>query len=137
MTEEEARVAQLVREAFQGVTLGNGVGLRQGQGLDDYEDAATRAALRLSDEKDDWTNISGADLNRCYSSLSFFDAEGMRFHLPAYLIADLEGTFDHDMDFHLFYFESGEDERFRLLNEEQRDAIRQFLLLRELNGDCV
>ena len=56
--------------------------MRHGQGLDDdYEDAATCEALRLTDEKDDWSKIAVADLNQCYSSLSFFDAEGMRFHL--------------------------------------------------------
>ena len=31
MTDAEQRVAELIRKAFQGVTLGNSVGLRQGQ----------------------------------------------------------------------------------------------------------
>jgi len=30
---------------------------------------------------------------RCNSSLSFFNADGMRFHLPAFLIAELKGEY--------------------------------------------
>ncbi|MDZ7616233.1 MAG: hypothetical protein U1E05_04465, partial [Patescibacteria group bacterium] len=38
LTADKDRVLDLVRSAFRGVTLGNGVGLRHGQGLDDYAD---------------------------------------------------------------------------------------------------
>jgi hypothetical protein len=130
MTPEEERVADLVRRAFYGVTLGNGVGLLHGQGLDDYADRQTLAQYRAKDEKLDWTRIGVTELNRCHSSLSFFDAEGMRFHLPAYLIADLEGTLNQDIVVHLFYFEHGAKSRFALLDSDQRRAVRQFLLLR-------
>jgi hypothetical protein len=91
MAVEKDRALSLVRSAFQGVTLGKGVGLRQGQGLDDYADERSLATYRAQDEKLDWSAIPVADLDQCYSSLSFFDADGMRFHLPAYLVADLEG----------------------------------------------
>ena len=103
MTPDESRVADLIRAAFSGVTLGDGVGLCEAQGLDDYEDDATLAKLRRRDETQDWLRISVEDLNRCYSSLSFFDAEGMRFHIPAFLIADLEGTFNQEVIFTLCY----------------------------------
>lgn len=122
------RVLELVRSAFRGVTLGNGVGLRQGQGLDDYADERTLASYRAQDEKNDWSAIPVADLDRCYSSLSFFDAEGMRFHLPAYLVADLEDSLKTaDVLFHLAYTDHG---RFDTLSPAQREAVRQFLLLR-------
>lgn len=130
MTPQEERVANLVRRAFRGVTLGSGVGLIQGQGLDDYADQETLARYRAKDEKLDWTRIAVTELNQCHSSLSFFDAEGMRFHLPAYLIADLEGTFNQDIVFHLIYFEHNALSRFELLSPEQRHAVREFLLLR-------
>jgi hypothetical protein len=116
-----------IREAFAGVTLGGGVGLRQAQGIDDHQDKATCARYRASDEKEDWTRIPVSELNCCNSSLSFFDAEGMRFHLPAYLIADLQGAYNfgmaccltqsHDFDGH-----------FGLLSGAQRAAVREFLL---------
>jgi hypothetical protein len=86
LTKQE--VASHIREAFHGVTLGNGIGLLEGQGLDDYEDEATRKAYRERDEKHDWERIPVEALNRCQSSLSFFDAEGMRFHLPAFIRLD-------------------------------------------------
>jgi hypothetical protein len=110
------------------VKLGKGVGLREAQGLDDYEDAATRARYRASDEKEDWSRIPAEELNRSYSSLSFFDAEGMRFHLPAYLIAELQGLYGQDLVFHLTYPSSLTDGTFALLSPAQRSAVRAYLL---------
>lgn len=128
MTDEERRVAVQIREAFRDVTLGDGIGLMQAQGLDDYADAETLAKYRASDEKDDWSAIPAEKLNRCYSSLSFFDAEGLRFHLPAFLIAELEGTYDQDLIFNLTYSGSDAQSRFDLLSSAQREAVRQYLL---------
>jgi hypothetical protein len=131
MTEHERRVCGLIRTAFAGVTLGAGVGLRQGQGIDDYADLGTQASLRARDEKRDWSAIPVADLDRCYSSLSFFDAEGMRFHLPAYLVANLEGTLrTADPMFHLVHLVDGMEFRYALLSPAQREAVREYLVLR-------
>jgi hypothetical protein len=116
-----------IEAAFSGVTLGGGIGLQEAQGLDDYADAETLAAYRAKDEKDDWRRIPTAALRQCYSSLSFFDAEGMRFHLPAYLIADLRGEYGNDMAFCLTQT-CREDHYFRLLSLGQRQAVRAFLL---------
>ena len=120
-------VCRVIESAFAGVTLGNGVGLQEAQGLDDYAGAETCAAYRSNDEKNDWHSISGKALRRCSSSLSFFDAEGMRFHLPAYLIADLRGEYGFGMVFCLT--QTGDYDRyFRLLSDAQRGAVRAFLL---------
>jgi hypothetical protein len=121
------KLITVISEAFRGVTLGDGVGLLQAQGLDDYEDEATCAAFREGDEKEDWRVIATADLNRCNSSLSFFDAAGMRFHLPAYMIAELRGEYGFGMAFSLT--QVGDFERYySALNSQQRHAVRQFLL---------
>lgn len=120
-------VARVIETAFAGVTLGGGVGLQEAQGLDDYADAETCAAYRANDEKDDWHRITAEELQHCNSSLSFFDAEGMRFHLPAYLLADLRGDYGFDMAFCLT-LTSDYDRYFRLLSEAQRGAVRAFLL---------
>ena len=120
-------VCRVIEAAFAGVTLGGGVGLQEAQGLDDYADAATCAAYRAGDEKDDWHRISAGALCRCNSSLSFFDAEGMRFHLPAYLVADLRGDYGFGMAFCLTQI-SDYDRYFRLLSDAQRKAVRSFLL---------
>lgn len=124
---EAMKLCEIIVQAFHGVKLGSGIGLFEGQGLDDYEDAATCFAYRERDEKDDWSRITAEDLNRCHSSLSFFDAEGMRFHLPAYLILDLQGGCDMGMNFHLTYA-LGERPAFDLLSPEQRASIRRLLL---------
>ncbi|WP_395742305.1 DUF6714 family protein [Prosthecobacter sp.] len=124
---EAQKLCVLIETAFHGVKLGDGVGLFQAQGLDDYENAATCAAYRAKDEKEDWRRITAADLNRCHSSLSFFDAEGMRFHLPAYLILDLRGECDMGITFHLTYA-LGDRPKFDLLTPEQRSTVRTYLL---------
>jgi hypothetical protein len=130
MATEKDRVLGLVRSAFAGVTLGQGIGLLQGQGLDDYADERTVASYRAQDEKHDWSAIPVADLDHCYSSLSFFDADGMRFHLPAYLVADLEGGLQTaEIVFHLTYWERGGESRFDTLSAAQRNAVRAFLQL--------
>jgi hypothetical protein len=131
MTQHEQQVLNLIREAFAGVTLGEGVGLREADGLDDYADAETLARYREQDEKREWTAIPPADLDRYYCSLSFFDADGMRFHLPAYLVADLEGKLQTgDALFHLVHLADGATERFSSLSAAQCAAVREFLLLR-------
>ncbi|HEY3487865.1 MAG TPA: DUF6714 family protein [Gammaproteobacteria bacterium] len=118
-------IAAHIREAFSGVTLGRGVGLHQAQGMDGYEDETTIAAYRDLDEKLDWSRIPPDALNECSSSLSFFDAEGMRFHLPAYLLADLDGTYKHGMAYHLT--DVGGFEQFALLSPMQHAAVCEFL----------
>lgn len=129
MNTERERVANLIREAFAGVTLGDGVGLWFGQGLDDYADQRTLAEYRARDEKTDWRALSVYDLNRCDSSLSFFDAEGMRFHLPAFLLAELDGTLWNDVIFHLTRLDTYGKSQFAVLSDAQRRAVREFLLL--------
>jgi hypothetical protein len=137
MTDKQQYVADLIRTAFRDVTLGNGVGLLQGQAIDDFADAETIATSRKKDETKDWSRISISDLVNYASSLSFFDAEGMRFHLPAYIIADLDGKLKGpDVLFALTYFGYDNMSSFGSLNDLQRNAIREFLLLRlEENHD--
>ena len=129
LTADRERVAKLVREAFDGVTLGNGIGLWQGQAIDDYADGQTTATARLRDEKRDWRAISVDDLNRCHSSLSFFDAEGMRFHLPAFILAELNGTLLSGVVFNLTSLDDYNRKQFAVLSDAQRKAVREALLI--------
>ena len=117
-----------ISEAFRGVTLGDGVGLQQAQGLDNYDDEETCAAYREGDEKDDWRAISSEDLNRCDSSLSFFDAEGMRFHLPAFMTAELRGEHGFGMASRLTRLDAHGRSYYSALSPIQRLAVREFLL---------
>lgn len=124
---EAQRICELIRKAFAGVKLVNGVGLRETDAIDDYEDKATCAAIRADDEKEDWQHISIGELNR-YRGLSFFDAEGMRFHLPAFLIADLQGEYNWGMTFWLTRLNEHSHSQFALLSDTQRFAVRAYLL---------
>ena len=121
-------IAALIRDAFSGVTLGKGIGLREAQGIDDYGDAKTCASYRAQDEKNDWSRITTDELNGCYSSLSFFDAEGMRFHLPAFLIAALNGDYLQDLSFQLAHLNDYSIGQYALLSAAQRQAVRACLM---------
>ena len=124
--QEAQSLIQSIRDAFKDVSLGDGVGLYEAQAIDDYETDMARAAARATDEKQDWSKIPKDSLIECNSSLSFFDAEGMRFHLPAFLISEIEGGFSHGLDYHVSEKVLGRG-KFSLLSEAQCAAVRDFL----------
>jgi hypothetical protein len=129
------QVVRHIREAFRGVTLGRGVGLFEAQGLDNYSDEATRNAYRERDEKNDWQRIPTEDLNECNSSLSFFDAEGMRFHLPAYMIGLLNDRVDRSFLYHLTHLDDFAKSKLADLTTEQRNAVQEFLVFLMSSAD--
>lgn len=120
-------VSSKIRNAFRGVKLGDGVGLFEGRALDDYADDATRHACRAKDERHNWEEIPKERLESYNDALCFLDAEGMRFHLPAFLIVELEGPSVSSI-FHLIELDDLKKSKLALLSEEQRKAIREFLL---------
>jgi len=79
-----------MRSAFHGVELGDGIGIHEANGLDDYADESELARLRALDERQDWQNLDADTLEHFYSAPSFFDSQGFVFHLPAFLIATLD-----------------------------------------------
>ena len=117
-----------IAHAFADVQLGDGVGLYEAQGIDGYESKENCANYRARDEKTDWRRIKLEDLNRCNSSLSFFDAAGMRFHLPAFMHADLGEDVDFDLLYHLT-LSSMMEEKLALLNTAQRGVVIDYLNL--------
>ena len=135
MTKEE--LITKIRTAFKDVKLGDGVGLWEGQGLDDYADEKTMLELRKKDERNNWDNIPYKDLAFCSSSLSFFDAKGMRFCLPKFLIFDIleeqlykeQGISSPCVLFTLSYKlnEEHQKNRFSLLDSQQIEAVICFL----------
>ncbi|HEY6530216.1 MAG TPA: DUF6714 family protein [Cellvibrionaceae bacterium] len=117
----------IITDAFDGVVLEDGIGLDEAQAIDDYKTLEQRQFQRLSDEKERWRDIPVAQLNRCNSSLSFFDAKGMRFHLPAFMIADVKNQYNFGMSFCLTYLNDYSKAMFSLFNQKQREAVRCFL----------
>lgn len=121
-------IIALIRQAFASVKLEEGIGLREADAIDDYASDAERARCRAQDEKENWEAIRSEDLNRYACSLSYFDAKGMRFHLPAFMIAELSGTYHQGMAFVLTYLSDYTRAQFALFNLAQRQAVRRFLL---------
>jgi len=126
----EARLAacDLIREAFAGVRLEDGVGLTEARGLDDYVDKKTLEACRRDDERDDWSVISAEKLQRYCDTLSFFDPKGMRFHLPAFMIAELRAEVSPGAMFHVSQLSDWSKQKFEELSSRQRQAVRAYLL---------
>ncbi len=126
-----------IRTAFKNVKLEDGIGLWEGQGIDDYADGETILKLRKKDERNNWDNIPYEDLVDCQSSLSFFDAKGMRFCLPKFLIFDIltdeifkeKGLVAPDVLFTLTYKlnEEYQKKRFSLLDNKQIEVVINFL----------
>lgn len=123
---DKETVLNEMKSAFAGVTLGNGIGLWEAQAIDDYESKQVQKRNRGKDEKEDWSRLSYDELQGCHSSLSFFDAEGMRFHLPAYIVASLDNKVD-DPIFHLTQLTHYAKSQLAALNHAQRQAIVMYL----------
>ncbi|BCX48694.1 hypothetical protein HAHE_26020 [Haloferula helveola] len=116
-----------IESAFAGVTLGDGIGLMEGRGLDDYEDADVLAQLHAQDERIDWHRFSSETLLSYQSSISFTDAEGMRFHLPAWMFAELRDDGIAGLIGSLCRISPHNEQQFSLLSPEQRSVVRDFL----------
>lgn len=95
MTECQLQLLQLIEEAFRGIELGDGVSLHQTIVIDNYGFNCDEAAeLARHDERHDWRKLVDDPelLNvQGIGGLSFYDALGLRFHLPAYLSAMVKG----------------------------------------------
>lgn len=126
-----------IRLSFNHVKLDKGVGLWEGQGLDDHANENEILKFRATDERDNWDAIPYKDLSRCHSSLSFFDAKGMRFHLPKFMILDIieeeiyeeQGIRSPDIVFALGHNLDKEyqKDRFSLLDRHQVETIIHYL----------
>ncbi len=128
-----SRNAQLVidriERAFASVRLGDGVSLGEAEVMDDYGSDADRLKARACDELDDWMRIPDEVIGRCEVGLSYFDAEGMRFHLPAYMrftLRHYKESASAIIDYTIYTLGRGGEE-FTLLNGAQRAAVRLFL----------
>lgn len=125
MTRQELK--DVISRAFSDVQLGSGIGLWEGDAIDDYRSEAEQTIARLRDEKLDWSRISADSLYRCEVSLCYFDAEGMRFHLPAFLLAEIDGELNSGPLFHLTSLDEFALSKFALFTVEQRRAVVAFL----------
>ena len=106
---------------------------------DDYGEESERNRLRKHDTYQSWREIADEVIATFDSVLSFFDPEGFRFHLPAYMTwtVRFSETWDSNTaDSTLFAvtrvppaaeLDSWQSERFGRFDAPQRRAIAAFL----------
>ncbi len=116
-------VVSQITTAFADTKLGDGIGLFEANGLDFYASKEELQQLRATDEKHDWKRIPPENLAKCYSSPSFFDAQGFVFHLPAFLIAELNDKHPYGFIDRLFRSQEHPEGWRNLLTLNQRVAI--------------
>ncbi len=115
--------------AFADFELDDGLGLWESQGLDDYASAEELKELRSKDEKLDWRKIPIERMRRCYAAPFFMDARGFVFHLPAFLIAELNDQHIFGFIDRLYCSPESPAGWSDLLNADQRNALAAALQL--------
>jgi hypothetical protein len=135
---ERKRLLAAIEEAFRGVELGDGVSLHETVVIDDYGSMEERQAARKRDEKRDWLKLIGdPEFARIsgVGGLSFYDAAGLRFHLPAYLslaVIDFDredaGLVLESLMFTLTHFSEYNVGRLSALSRDQRKCVRETLV---------
>lgn len=116
-----------IREAFRKVRVGPEVMLYlSGAAEDDYLPESFQAVLRKKEERVLWKSILLDVLYACSDCLSYLDAEGTRFLLPAYMCYDLCYPEEewNGLDFFLSSPRSG---RFSLFDAEQRACVTDYV----------
>lgn len=131
---QKEQVIQLIHQAFEHVKLENGVSLHQTIKIDNYGETNEALESQISaDERNNWKKlIDDPELIKVsgIGGLSFYDAKGLRFHLPAYLCLCINQTDTEvasSLVFQLTHLEAYNRERFSILTVEQRKAVKVFL----------
>jgi hypothetical protein len=135
MTEHQRGLLWQIEDAFQRVELGDGVSLHETVVIDLYGSRQERRAAREPDEKHDWRKLVGDPELTRVCGLSFYDAIGLRFHLPAYLTLAVTDPNGEDSGpviakllFTLTHLPEFNRERFAILSAPQRACIREVLI---------
>jgi hypothetical protein len=120
-----ALLLRTIEEAFADAVLGNGIGLHEANAIDSRESPDACRLEREKDEEHDWRKIPIGDLNRCFSAYNWLDEDGLRFYLPAMMIAELSGMYGHNVGTRLSCRRF--TKRYDLFTRAQRDAVITFL----------
>lgn len=126
---DAARVIAHFRRAFAGVTLDGGTSLFDAEMIDDYGCDSSRNDPIRHLPYTTWEALPGVLLDS-FRPTSFFDARGVRFHLPAYMARAVEDG--DDIVVQWVTPSKGEladwwAEKFSLITPEQGRAIIDFL----------
>jgi hypothetical protein len=104
-----------IKAAFDGVSREDGTTLHQAVAIDDDKSAEEELAARRLDQEQRWQDVSDDDIDACCPALSFLDAKGFRYYLPAFMLRGLKNfsIFNdalYSCEYHLLY-ESGKSLR--------------------------
>ena len=130
LEKEIAAIIEQITAAFDGVSREDGVTLHESRAIDDQLSPEKRAILRAKDTEKRWQDVPEEDIRTQHDVLCFLDAKGLRYYLPAYMIAELKSEIDNspadDVMFFLAYI-GDEWSGFALLTTEQSRAVAAFL----------
>lgn len=90
----ESRLSELIAEieaAFDGVARDDGTTLHEAIAIDDWKSLEEQLAARGLDTELRWQEVPQKDILECASALSFLDAKGFRYYLPAFMVCGLRG----------------------------------------------
>lgn len=108
----EGRRAALIAEinaAFDGVSREDGTTLHEAAAADGWKPEEEQRAARRLDAERRWQGVPDEDIRSCGSVLSFLDAKGFRYYLPAFMVCGLRRASDdpegilHSCVFHLLH----------------------------------
>ena len=133
---KNAELITYIEEAFEGVPQPVTITLHAAQAHDDY-DYENDVNHRKKDFIGEWNSVPTEHLAKCRDALSYLDATGMRFYLPAYMVWVLKDFGKLDIvDYVLYAFDNHPNddelgkyfkERFSLFNEKQLRACALFV----------
>ncbi len=130
--EKRDSLIEQIRKAFKGVMLEDGIGLHEAKAFDEYAGMQARMLYRQKDQVNDWSAIPVEELEFNSDNFAFFDPKGWRFHLPALLIAQLEGKSVEITGYLTDFWDEEKYEhlkkKFDILTAEQHNAVRNFLI---------
>jgi hypothetical protein len=87
--EFESRRGALVAEieaAFDGVAREGGTTLHEAGAMDDWKSAEEQRAARRLDGEARWQDVPDEDISARDSALSFLNAKGFRYYVPAFML---------------------------------------------------
>jgi hypothetical protein len=132
---DTASLITQVEDAFEGVTLGDGISLNECEHADSGGSAGVFLERAKEDERSDWRRLVTDDLTNFTVTFCFTDLNGYRFYLPAYMIWTLKNYAVSDsiisdntiyaLDPTRYQFERRPFTRY--FDQKQLDAILAFL----------
>lgn len=127
----QAALVERICTAFAGVGVGADTPLYlSGAAEDDYLPESYQAFLRMHEERQDWQRIPADVLFCLHDCFSYLEPEGVRFLLPAYMVADLRHPTAHwssDYGLQFALFSSWPGTRLNVLNDAQRACVTDYV----------